>query len=119
MTKHQGKAIVEIQEDLPREIKDIIIDNEEAVARMMVADLKTKDRYFIDDTGALRSTIRAVKSKYDEGGWLVKAGGSKAPHAHLVEWGYQRGSVKMGAKGYLKKAKERAIPEAVMLFGAK
>ena len=112
-----GRARVVIQEDLPKEIKDWIIDNEEQVARKIEAEAKASTA-FKDQTGKLRRSIRAVKSRYVEGGWIVKAGGRSAPHAHLVEFGHG-GPQPAPAHSYLRSSKEKVIAEAIRMFGAK
>lgn len=40
---------------------------------------------FADKTGKLRKSIKARKSKFQDGGWIVVA---RSPHAHLVEFGH-------------------------------
>jgi len=38
-------------------------------------------------TGELKGTIRAFKSNYPDGGWIVSAGNEGSPHASFVEMG--------------------------------
>ena len=40
---------------------------------------------FKDKSGKLRKSIHARKSKYADGGWIVRA---TVPYAHLVEYGH-------------------------------
>jgi HK97 gp10 family phage protein len=84
---------------------------------MIEAEAKSSTA-FTDITGALRKSIRAVKSKYDEGGWIVKAGGRAAPHAHLVEYGHG-GPQPAPPHAFLRPAKDKVIRDAIRLFGAK
>ena len=51
-------------------------------------------------TGALRDSIRVEKSRFSDGGFLVKAGGSGAYHANLVELGTKN----MQARPFLRPA---------------
>jgi hypothetical protein len=44
---------------------------------------------FKDITGNLRKSIKVKKSKFDDGGYLVKAGGRGAMQAWLVEHGHE------------------------------
>ena len=91
-----------------------------------VADLVTKvaqtTSAFSDKTGTLRGSIRKKKSKFENGGYVVE---SKAPHAHLIEYGHVKiawGHVTGGrvpAHPFMRPAKEQGIRLAVSLFGSK
>ena len=43
---------------------------------------------FVDKSGRLRRSIKRRKSKFDDGGYMVKAGGKGAMQAWLVEHGH-------------------------------
>ena len=74
---------------------------------------------FVDKTGKLRKTIKKLKSKFDKGGWIVKASG---PHAHLVEYGHfaiPPGKLEGGRvppHPFLRPALEKGIAFAVAKF---
>ena len=51
-------------------------------------------------TGELRNSIRAVKSKFKDGGAIIISGNDKAFYAHMVEYG----TVNMSAKPHLRPA---------------
>lgn len=76
------------------EIMDAIDANLEEIAEFVYRDAKNTAE-FIDRTGNLRASIAKRKSKFLEGGWIVKASGrngrgdiGKGFHAHLVEFGH-------------------------------
>ena len=58
------------------------------------------------EPGRLRDSIRAMKSKFRGGGWIVLAGGYLPFYAFMVETG--KGGVKGGAQPYLRPATEIA-----------
>lgn len=78
---------------LDEQLEDIItaIDsNLEETAGYVFAEAK-QTLAFKDKTGNLRKSIRLKKSKFEDGGYIVKAtggGGEKGYHAHLVEFGH-------------------------------
>lgn len=109
-----GSVRVEISEKIPDEVLAFIAKNEEAVARPVEARAVSTTA-FRDETGKLRKSIKALKSKYEGGGWIVRA---KAPHAHLVEFGHG-GKNPAPAHAFLRPALEAEIEEAKMIFGAK
>jgi len=63
------------------------------IADQIKVDAKTgaymAERKFKDKTGALRKSIKVRKSKYDDGGYIVKAGGRGAMQAWIIEHGHQ------------------------------
>lgn len=75
---------------------------------------------FTDRTGNLRGSIRKLKSKYDNGGYIVVASGGKGKgaHAHLVEFGHikwlwgQETSEKVPANPFMRPALEKGIAQA-------
>lgn len=78
---------------LDEQLEDVIkaIDsNLEDTAGYVFAEAK-ETLAFTDKTGNLRKSIRLKKSKFEDGGYIVKAtggGGEKGYHAHLVEFGH-------------------------------
>lgn len=105
---------VEISDEIPKEVVDFVIENEKAVAKLM-AEYARSSTAFSDVTGKLRKSITHKKSKYTDGGWIVRAGGKEAPHAHLIEYG----TAKSGARSFLRVAKDRVIQDAIRMFGTK
>lgn len=65
-------------------------------------------------TGNLRRSIKARRSRFEGGGWIVYCDHNIGPHAHLIEFGTQ----KMRARPFLRPAKERVISAAIEAFGA-
>lgn len=94
-----------------KELAKFINDNAEAIAKQVAADAKATTA-FQDKTGELRRSIRAKKSRFEDGGWIVQA---TAPHAHLLEFGTKN----MGAKSFLRPALSRNVEKAKAAFGAK
>ena len=94
-----------------QELAKFINQNAETIARQIAIDAKTTTA-FKDKTGTLRKSIRARKSKFEDGGWIVVAG---SPHAHLVEYGHKNAP----AHPFLRPALDKNIAEAKRLFGAK
>ena len=88
-----------------------INENAEIIARQIAADAKAAVPVV---TGNLRRRIRARKSRYPDGGWIVQ---STAPHAWLVEFGRNQGTV--GKRPYLRPALDKNIEAAKQQFGAK
>lgn len=116
-----SKVRVDIDIELPKEVKDFVEKNEEAVAKIIEGKAKATSS-FIDKTGILRKRIKAKESKYADGGWIVEA---RAPHAHLIEYGHElidwRTGRRIGvvpARPFLRKAKEETIARAINMFGA-
>ena len=70
---------------------------------------------FKDKTGMLRKNIRRKKSKYKDGGWIVKA---NAPHAHLIEFGHG-GINPAPAHPFLRPARDKNISYMRKIMGAK
>ena len=92
------------------ELAKFINENSESIAKSIEADARNTTA-FKDKTGKLRKSIRARKSRFEDGGWIVQA---RAPHAHLVEYGTQN----MAAKPFLRPALEKNINRAKQLFNA-
>lgn len=105
---------VEIDNRVPKEVKDHIEQNEESIARAVELKARTSTA-FKDVTGTLRKRIKAKKSRYEFGGWIVEA---RAPHAHLVEFGHG-GPNPAPAHPFLRPALESEITEAKAKFGVR
>ena len=117
----EGQVWVEIDTtEFEKELSDFLIENAETIAKQIARDAKATTA-FKDVTGELRKSIRAKKSRYPDGGWIVRAGGPKAAQAWLIENGRSGGAgyPPMPAKPFLKPAMERNIDEAKRLFGVK
>lgn len=97
-----------------QKLADYLDENAEKIAKEIAADAKANGP-FKDKTGKLRRSIRAKKSKFEGGGWIVRMGGKGAMQAHLIEFG------RKGAPAFptLRPAKDRAIGLAKRLFGVK
>lgn len=59
-------------------------ENLEELAGEIEDEAKATD-FPTSKTGALKRSIKSQKSRYENGGYIVKA---TAPHAHLVEFGH-------------------------------
>lgn len=66
------------------EILDAIDANLEETANEVFENAKSTS-LFADKTGDLRNSIKKKKSKFENGGYIVE---TKAPHAHLIEFGH-------------------------------
>ena len=102
------------------QLEDYLDENAKKIATDIRIDAKaTAD--FIDRTGKLRRSIKVKKSKFDDGGYIVKAGGKGAMQAWLIEHGRSPGDGYPGskAKPFLKPALDRNIQAAKALFGVK
>jgi len=113
---------VNIDERVPQMVRDFVEANEEAVAKEIEENAKASSE-FADKTGILRKRIKAKKSRYELGGWIVEA---RAPHAHLIEYGHElidwRTNKRIGTvppRSFLRTAKERAIASAMSKFGVR
>ena len=95
-----------------KELADHINENAETIAKQIAADAKASVNVI---TGTLKKSIRAKKSKFEDGGWIVQA---TAPHAFLVEYGHG-GPKPAPPHPYLRPALDKNINEASRLFGAR
>jgi hypothetical protein len=114
-----GGVMTEVRFDLSqfdRQLADYINQNAEVIAKRVAATARAS-RAFKDKTGRLRKSIRAKKSRFADGGWIVTAGGKGAAHAHLVEYGHG-GKKPAAKKPFLRPALAAAIDEARAQFGA-
>jgi HK97 gp10 family phage protein len=89
-----------------------INDNCEDIAKQVAIDARAGVKVI---TGTLRKSIRAKKSKFEDGGAIVIA---SAPHAHLVEYGHG-GPNPAQPHPFLRKALDKNIELARQKFGAK
>ena len=80
-----GKCRGEYEDEIPPEFVKYIDDNAEDIAQEIEFRAQATAA-FIDKTGRLRKSIKARKSKYEGGGWIV---GAWSPHAWLVEFGHE------------------------------
>lgn len=114
-------------------VAEFIDQNSEAIAKQIAADAKASVNVV---TGNLRRSIRAKKSKFPDGGWIVQ---SVAPHSFLVEFGgvnprtpkdkkvlkgadgtfYGTEVAPMPAKPFLRPALDKNIKLAREQFGAR
>lgn len=93
-------------------IADYINENAEVIARQIVVDAKSNINNL---TGNLEKGIKANKSKFEDGGWIVR---STAPHSYLVEYGHG-GPRPAPPHPFLRKALDSNIEAAKAQFGAK
>ena len=88
---------------------------EKQAARIIAVKARSTTR-FADRSGTLRGSIRAAKSRYKGGGWLVIAGGrgswGDAWYAPKVELGW----VKASARPFMKDARNASIGRLRALF---
>ena len=95
-----------------KELAEHINDNAESIARDIAADARASVNVV---TGNLKKGIRAKKSKFDDGGWIVL---SSAPHSHLVEYGHG-GPNPATPHPFLRPASDKNIDNARRKFGAR
>ena len=127
-TGEGGKCWGEIEDKIPPEFIKYIDDNAESIAQAIEFRAKAT-AMFIDKTGYLRSKIKARKSKFEGGGWIV---GAWAPHAWLVEFGHRMVDWRTGRflkvhgmddettpRPFLRRALQNTIAAARVKFGVK
>lgn len=93
-------------------IAEYINENAEVIARQIVIDAKANIH---NVNHVLVKGIVAKKSKFEDGGWIVK---STKPHSHLVEYGHG-GPRPAPPHPFLRKALDSNIEAARAQFGAK
>jgi HK97 gp10 family phage protein len=98
--------------DFELELAKYISDNCEDIAKQVAIDARAGVKVI---TGALRKSIKAKKSKFEDGGAIVIA---TAPHAKLVEFGHG-GQNPAPPHPFLRKALDKNIELARQKFGAK
>ena len=69
--------------EFEQKLADYLDENAETVAKELAADAKANGP-FKDKTGRLRKSIRAKKSKFKDGGWIVLMGGKGAMQAYII-----------------------------------
>ena len=89
----------------------------EEIAEQIKNDAK-RTVAFVDKTGKLRKSIKKKKSKFEDGGYIVKAGGRGAMQAFLVEHGHG-GPHPAPAHPFLKPALDRNVQFARLKLGEK
>ena len=89
-----------------------INENAETIAKQIARDAKARVNVV---TGNLKKSIKAKKSKFEDGGWITQA---TAPHAWLVEHGHG-GPKPAPAHPYLRPALDANIAAARDAFGVK
>ena len=108
----QSQVRVNLDTDkIDQMIAEFINENSEAIAKQIAKDARASTA-FKDKTGNLRKSIRARKSKFQDGGWIVQA---TAPHAFIIEYGRQNAP----AHPFLRPALDKNIAAARTMFGAK
>lgn len=111
--KGQGQAHVEFNfSKLEIVLAEYINENAEQIARDIANDARASVKVV---TGNLKKSIKAKKSKFADGGWIVQA---TAPHAWLVEHGHG-GPKPAPAHAFLRPALDANISAARSAFGAK
>ena len=92
-----------------QELAQFINENCLEIAQQIAKDARASVNVV---TGNLKKSIRAKKSKFDDGGAIVVA---TAPHAHLIEYGRKNAP----AYPFLRPALDKNIAAARTMFGAK
>jgi hypothetical protein len=117
-----GKCRGEIDDAVPDFVKKYIDENAEDVAGE-IEFRATGTTVFLDKTGRLRKALKARKSKYEDGGWIV---GAWAPHAWVVEYGHDlinsytgKKVGHVGGRSYLRKALNDSVTAARAKFEAR
>jgi HK97 gp10 family phage protein len=104
---------VEVKFDL-RQINQTIDDyldiNSHEIAKQIARDAR---QMVPVDTGALKKSIMAKKSRFEGGGSIVRAGGKGARQAWLIEYGTK----KMAKRAFLRPALDMNIEKAKQQFG--
>lgn len=98
--------------EIEKKIATFINENSKQIARQIATDAKSSVNSV---TGNLKRSIKARKSKFEDGGYIVIA---RAPHAHLVEYGHG-GPRPAPAHPFLRPALDKNINAARASFGAR
>jgi len=106
-----------LQEGFDAQLLEVIqaVDaNLEETADLVYSEAKSSSA-FSDKTGNLRKSLKKKKSKFKDGGYIVF---SKAPHAHLVEYGHAVAGTgkRVPPHPFLRPALEKGIRMAISLF---
>jgi len=112
------------------EVMDAIDINLSEVASVVFEDAK-QTAAFIDKTGNLRASIAKRKSKFINGGYIIKASGrgkgskgeaGKGFHAHLIEFGHvkvlwgKRTGERVAPRPFMRPALTKGWTHALQLF---
>lgn len=103
--------------DFELKLAEHLNDKSKIIAAKIRVDARASTA-FKDVTGRLRKSIRSRKSRFEEGGHLVKAGGPGAMQAWLVEHGHG-GPAPAPPHPYLRPALVRNIDFARRKFAEK
>jgi len=108
--------------DFEQRLQEHLDEKCKEIADKIKVDAKTgtylSAKKFKDLSGRLRKSIKVKKSKYDDGGYIVKAGGRGAMQAWLIEHGHG-GPRPAPAFPYLGPALRRNIKFAEMVLKEK
>jgi len=127
MTIVRATVSVENMEGFDASLREVMLAvdaNLSEVATLVETSAQTTAA-FIDRTGNLRKSIAKQKSKFSDGGYIVKASGGnkkKGFHAHLVEFGHNQvppGNLPGGRvppHPFLRPALEEGYRHAITLF---
>lgn len=85
MARPSAKVTVDIDPEVLSEAMAKMLEPQLADVAEEIAGEARKTSAFADKTGLLRKSIAVRKSKFENGGYIVRA---TAPHAHLVEFGH-------------------------------
>ena len=108
---NEAKVTIDTSE-FEKELAEFINSNSLEIAKQIAKDAKASVNVV---TGNLKKSIRAKKSKFEDGGAIVQSG---AQHSHLVEFGHG-GPHPAPPHPYLRPALEKNIQEAKRIFGAR
>ena len=123
----KAKVSLENMEGFDAQLMEVVqaIDANLKETATVVRDDAKATSAFIDKTGNLRDSITMRKSRYPDGGYIVKAGaGGKKKGYHawnvefghvLIAWGRVTGE-RVPPYPYLRPALEKGIKHAVNLF---
>lgn len=115
MPKLKTKVTLEMYtEGFVKEFEEFLDDKCMKIANNIKNDAKTTTA-FIDKSGRLRASVKRRKSKFDGGGYMVKAGGKGAMQAWLIEHGHG-GLHPAAPHPFLKPALDRNIQKALNKF---
>uniref|UniRef100_B8DS59 Phage protein, HK97 gp10 family n=1 Tax=Nitratidesulfovibrio vulgaris (strain DSM 19637 / Miyazaki F) TaxID=883 RepID=B8DS59_NITV9 len=102
-------------EAVAEQVRAMLEPELEMLAERIASDARNRAA-FTDRTGKLRKSIKARKSKFEGGGYIVVA---RAPHAHLVEFGHAMIDVNgrtvghVAAFPFLRPARDRVMRAAI------
>ena len=94
--------------EFEQKLAEHINENALAIAQQIARDARASVNVV---TGNLKKSIRAKKSKFPDGGWIVVA---SAPHSFIIEYGRKNAP----AFPFLRPALDKNIALARQMFGA-